>query len=166
MLYWQLLLAILMIFPAVLFSAQIAACEPASTNEECRTMGLSVMIKNLKAPGAFEVINTADADVDLAWEVGVEQRVGEQWRSIVVEQFELIEQCGEIKQSPCRKLLAKGVIRPVPWTGYSCSSQCNTACRANVYYGPGQFRFIIRSCSGQEQINGSSFKLPPFSLSQ
>jgi len=157
--YWPLLASLILIAGAL---QPALACDATAVRATNMTQKTVVAIKNIEPPGAFEIANLGPM-VELAWAVAVEQAVGEEWRPIVVEQFELVEQCGEIKSSPCRRLGERAVIRPVPWTGYSCTSQCNTACRANVYYGPGRFRFVIRDCTGQWRVEGPPFELPPFS---
>ncbi len=139
-------------------SAEIAA-GAAEEEEQRKTVNLSAEVRNLESPGAFEVVNRGGA-MDLAWEVEVEKAVDGEWRPIVVEQLELVERCGESKNSPCRTLEKGAVLRPVPWTGYSCSSQCNEACRANVYYGPGRFRFVVWDCPKRQRFEGPPFELP------
>ena len=127
-------------------------------------MTLSIAVNNLPAaPGAFEVVNHGGA-LDLAWAVRVEKLVEGGWSPIVVDNLELVERCGEPKNASCRTLAAGGSIRPVPWTGYSCSSQCNAACRANVYYGPGRFRFVVEDCPQTHRFDGPLFELPTVPL--
>jgi hypothetical protein len=138
----------------------IAAGSPSVAQQGDKPMDPFVEVHNLESPGAFEVVNHGGV-VDLAWEVGVEQASDGEWRRVMVEQFELVERCGQPKGSPCRTLEKDAVVRPVPWTGYSCTSQCNEACRANVYYGQGRFRFVVWDCSKQHRFEGPPFDLPP-----
>lgn len=157
------------LIPAIILAVGLQACDPDSTElaagtssggqERSETMSPSIEVRNLGSPGAFEVVNSGEA-IDLAWEVGVEKSLDAEWRPVEVEQFELVEKCGEPKDSPCRTLEEGAAIRPVPWTGYSCTSQCNEACRANVYYGPGRFRFVVWNCSKRLRFEGPPFELP------
>ena len=50
-------------------------------------------------------------------------------------------------------------LRPVPWSGLSCSAQCNLTCRANAFLGPGTFRLVVRGEAGGE-LAGPTFEMP------
>jgi hypothetical protein len=50
-------------------------------------------------------------------------------------------------------------LRPVPWSGMSCSSQCNGNCDRN-YPLFGRFRFVVVSCDGATRFEGPVFELP------
>ena len=61
--------------------------------------------------------------------------------------------------SACVRIDERG-LRPVPWTGMSCSSQCNHACDKNRWFGGGRFRFVVTSCDGKSRFEGPIFELP------
>jgi hypothetical protein len=50
-------------------------------------------------------------------------------------------------------------LRPVAWSGMSCSSQCNHSCDKNVRLH-GHYRFVVRSCDGKTRFEGPVFELP------
>lgn len=50
-------------------------------------------------------------------------------------------------------------LRPVPWTGFDCSAQCITSCRANVFLGPGTFRVVVKEDGGAE-LASPTFVMP------
>lgn len=62
------------------------------------------------------------------------------------------------RPSPFRPAVACGLA---PWLGYSCLGQCETACAANVYLGPGNFHFAATVLPGGVRVTGPAFTLPP-----
>jgi hypothetical protein len=146
-----------------LLAVSASGCQQVTETPQNPTPGgdksMGLIIRNLNPPGAFEVENTGDA-IELSWTVGVEQKVGEAWESRVVEELRLVEQCDPPPTTRCRNL-DKGVkIRPIPWTGFSHTAQCQTSARANIYLGPGTFRFVVTSCDGSRKYYSEGFTLP------
>jgi hypothetical protein len=118
---------------------------------------LQVTIRNGSVPGAF-IVESSGPDVELSWMVGVERFVDGKW---VVEpvRITLQETCAQT-MGACLKLARGSHVQPKPWTGLSCASQCRANCRGNVWAGPGQFRFSVRSCDGKWRVHGPPFLLP------
>jgi hypothetical protein len=120
---------------------------------------MPLLIRNLDQPGAFEIENTGER-IELAWDVRVQQKKGDAWEDRVVEDLRLVEDCQTPPAAPCRTLEKGTRVRPVPWTGFSHTAQCQKAARANVYLGPGTFRFVVSSCDGARKYYGDPFQLP------
>jgi hypothetical protein len=118
-----------------------------------------VRVSNLAASGAFEVRNDGSSEVSLAREVTVEQLSEGRWERADVA-IELLEKCGVASVGKCVKLAAGAVLRPVPWNGFSCAPQCPGPCRANVYMGPGTFRFVVSTCDRKHRLPGPAFTIP------
>jgi hypothetical protein len=119
---------------------------------------MPVIIRNLQPPGAFEIENTGE-EIDLAWPVGVQQQTAAGWEDRVVQDLRLIESCEPPPGTPCRRLSKGGKIRPIPWPGFSHTGQCEKSARANLYLGPGTFRFVVASCDGAHKFYGEPFVL-------
>lgn len=71
----------------------------------------------------------------------------------------LVESCAA-KTGSCLTLRAGDLLRPVPWSGFSCSSQCNLNCDKNFHYSKARFRFVVKSCDGAQRFEGAVFELP------
>lgn len=139
--------------------------EPAGS-----ALARSIEIRNRISPGAFEVINTSAVPVELAWQVQVEWQVDGRWTSRGVRDLHLIDRCGALQQEPCAVLAAGQVLRPVPWTGFDCASQCGPAvrregtapamsCVRNATL-PGTYRFVLSTCDQTTRFEGPAFELP------
>ncbi len=118
----------------------------------------TVVVRSLSPPGSFEVENQGP-DIELAWTVTVQRYVDGQWTDTVTD-LALAEACGQAPGSGCVRLAHSTKIRPKPWNGLTCGSQCPAACRANVYAGPGRFRFVVSSCDRRKKFTGPAFEMP------
>ena len=115
----------------------------------------SVSVRNLVPPGTFEVVNEG-GEVSLSSRVQVQGLYKGAWINMGGD-VRLVRSC-DIPQIPDCITLHRGEgLQPLPWTGYSCSSQCPIGCRANKIYPPGTFRFIVVSCSGDKSFAGPAF---------
>ncbi len=117
-----------------------------------------VVIFNGKFPGSFRVENNGDMPVSLDREVTVEIWGAGKWSEIkgIVR---LIDRCNP-QPNECLRLAASSSFEPLPWNGMSCGAQCGEPCRANEYYGPGKFRYVLKDCAGKERWIGPEFELP------
>lgn len=113
-----------------------------------------VEIANLAPAGAFEIQATGSA-LSLATQAHLEKRTASGW-AVVSTDFMLVEKCPDIAPPKCISVLPDVPIRPVRWSGYSCSGQCNDQCKKNVYPGPGTFRLTIFSCDRTETFQAIS----------
>ena len=118
----------------------------------------TVVVRNLSPAGAFEVENQG-LDIELAWTVTVQRYADGHWTDEVTD-LALAEECGQAPESGCVRLTHSAKIRPKRWNGLTCGSQCPAPCRANVYLGPGRFRFVVSSCDRRQRFVGPPFAMP------
>ena len=123
----------------------------------------SVVITNL-GPGEIEV--TAAGGTKVSTKTRVERK-DESGSWTPLEQldlgngFRLVSAC-DAPAADCTTLSTTPLL-PVPWKGYSCSSQCNGNCDKNIWEGPGTFRVVVLPCAGDAkstEILGPPFALP------
>ena len=107
--------------------------------------------------GEFTVINHGGA-TQLADTVSVEQKVNGRWKAIPVSNLRLRESCpDQVTPSACVTLETMGKLRPVPWTGNFCSSQCPGPCRLDGPVRAGVYRFVVSSCDGHATYPSPEF---------
>lgn len=131
----------------------------APAREEPAEAEGSVILHNLSAPGSFAVENRG-SDITLARPVIVQREQAGRWTDETTD-LALLESCGQAGGA-CLTLPAGAKLNPLPWNGLVCASQCAQGCRANIYLGPGRFRFVLSSCDGRRQFHGPPFDLPPY----
>lgn len=119
----------------------------------------AVEIRNGLVPGSLELV--ARGVIELDAELMVEQQLGngsfESVKNLDLGSMRLISSC-EQRFSTCIQLDERG-LKPLPWSGMSCSSQCNRTCDKNQRL-EGRFRFVIKSCDGKNRFEGPTFELP------
>ncbi len=76
--------------------------------------------------------------------------------------FRLVAQCDTHRpEKPaaqaCVELAAGTQLVPVPWSGMSCSSQCNKLCDKNAPLPAGDYRLVVTSCDGATTYTGPAF---------
>ena len=120
----------------------------------------AVTVRNLATPGAFEV-EASGAAAELRYEVLVQRELNGVWTDVTTD-LTLSDACGEPPAGGCVRVEPGHTLRPKPWNGMSCSSQCPAGCRANVYLGPGKFRFEVETCSRSRKYFGNPFTLGPY----
>ena len=118
--------------------------------------GNPLAIRNLPPPGAFEVLNSGP-DLRLGAKVRVERLWRGVWTKLVAD-VKLVAVCGQENPAPCIGLPSGATLRPPPWNGFSCGSQCPASCRANVLAGPGTYRFGVEICGAGEVVFGAPFQ--------
>ncbi|WP_316202574.1 MULTISPECIES: hypothetical protein [unclassified Bradyrhizobium] len=132
---------------------------PARAPAADATVSDAVEIRNGPTPGALEL--RAHGTVELAPELIVEQQRddGSFKRVSYLDHdgIKLVASCDQ-RPSTCVKVDERG-LRPEPWSGMSCSSQCNRKCDRNVPLH-GRFRFVVMSCDGATRFEGPVFELP------
>jgi hypothetical protein len=119
----------------------------------------AVQVRNGPSPGSLEL--RVNGTVDLAPELIVERQRAdgsfEPLQNLDLGSMKLVTSCDQ-RINMCVRVDEHG-LRPVPWSGMSCSSQCNHTCDKNVrLYG--RFRFVVRSCDGETRFEGPVFELP------
>jgi len=119
----------------------------------------AVEVSPAASPGTVRIQNVGAGAIQLAWAIRVEQRFEGGWRPVAVDHLGLRETCENAPAPACVTLSPGESLTPAPWTGYSCSAQCDETCRANVYHGPGGFRLYVQSFDGEQKFYGPSFEL-------
>jgi hypothetical protein len=123
-----------------------------------------VSITNGK-PGAF--VLQARTAVKLRLIASIESLRDGKW-SDVSQRFDLgggyrlVAQCesrrpGKPAADACVELAADAKLVPVPWSGMSCSSQCNGDCDKNVPLPAGDYRLVVTTCDGATSFAGPAF---------
>jgi hypothetical protein len=116
-----------------------------------------IVLRNLSAPGAFSVTNNGP-DIELQRRVVVEKMEPAGWRATYAD-VRLIATCEE-KETGTTRLMKHGETLVVKsWNGWSCNGQCPRSCRANIFLGPGQFRFVVVSGNSTQRFEGEAFTL-------
>ena len=142
-------------FVAICMSAlSLAAVVCAGGQQD---FGSDIAITNLPQAGAIEIANHGPS-VDIKTKLLVQREYKGEWRDETTD-TRIIEKCGD-SPGVCRRLAHNAVLRPVPWNGLICASQCSAGCRANLYLGPGKFRFVVESCDGKSRTFGPPFEMP------
>jgi len=135
----------------------LAACSAAGADPKP-----ALTIANGK-PGAFTL--TANEAVKLKTVASIERKDDKgKWADIskgfdVGVGYRLIAACTD-KAPECVSIAAGGTLSPEPWTGYTCSSQCNGDCDKNGRYGEGDYRLVVTSCDGKATFTGPVFHMP------
>ncbi|WP_316205807.1 hypothetical protein [Bradyrhizobium sp. SZCCHNS1012] len=101
----------------------------------------------------------AHGTVELASELIVEQQrddgTFERAGDLDRDSLKLVASCDR-PPGTCVRIDERG-LRPKPWSGMSCSSQCNRGCDRNFpMYG--RFRFVVMSCDGRTRFEGAVFE--------
>lgn len=118
----------------------------------------TVVIQNLQPPGSFSVTNNGP-EIALLRSVLVERQAADgQWESTDAD-VRLIASCDEAEDGEVRVLKAGETLVVKSWDGWSCDGQCPRPCRANIYLGPGEFRFVVFSADRASRFEGASFHL-------
>jgi hypothetical protein len=110
-------------------------------------------------PGALELRThgTVELSSDLIVERQRDDGSFEPLLHLDLDSMKLVATCDQ-HPNACVKVDERG-LRPVPWSGMSCSAQCNATCDKNVRLH-GRFRFVVLSCDGGTRFEGPIFKLP------
>jgi len=114
-----------------------------------------VSVRNLTIPGAFEVVNKG-GEVSLSSHVQVQRLFNGTWQNEGTD-VRLVRSCNSSQIPDCITLHRGERLRPPPWNGLSCASQCAADCRGNWMSPPGTFRFLVISCSGGKSFAGPAF---------
>ncbi|MBL8715233.1 MAG: hypothetical protein JNL79_04525 [Myxococcales bacterium] len=110
-----------------------------------------------------ELIVKANATTSLAMRVEIEARVDGAFEPRAYEMF-LLDACDTKLGTPaglppCRTVSAGQTLRPVPFTGYTCSSQCNLMCDKNAQISGTTIRYVVKSCDGKLRWESAPVKV-------
>lgn len=118
----------------------------------------AVAVQNLQPPGSFSVTNNGP-EIALLRRVLVERQAANgQWESTDAD-VRLIASCDEADEGDVRVLKQGETLVVKSWDGWSCDGQCPRPCRANIYLGPGEFRFVVLTPDRASRFEGASFHL-------
>jgi hypothetical protein len=109
--------------------------------------------------GALRIFNPGAAAVGILPAIAVQKKESASWIAILTE-FNAVSSCTASGPPDTVEIAAGATLTLVPWKGYSCSGQCVLACRANVYYGHGTFRFVVTRIPGMQTDTSPEFTLP------
>lgn len=146
----------------IIFSALCAvlttACSRSATHVEAEQnlAKETVIVRNLPKPGAFEIQNQGPS-LSLSSQIIVQRMEEGTWADAATDVY-LSPTC-EWNPPTCRTLDHGATLRPIPWNGMSCGGQCPMSCRANVFLGPGQFRFVVTSCDRKQHFYSPVFAI-------
>ena len=119
----------------------------------------AVQVRNGPSPGSLEL--RANGTVELAPELIVERQLGdgsfEALQNLDLGSMKLVTSCDQ-RTNTCVRVDERG-LRPLAWSGMSCSSQCNPNCDKNLRLD-GRFRFVVKLCDGKTRFEGPVFELP------
>ena len=141
--------------PALLAMALLGGCTPSAA------ASLSSLTIAAYDGGKLVVSNPTAAAITLNGTVIVEGFDGKTWKPLVTD-MNLVGSCpidGIATPVASVTLQAGQALVPPSWRGWSCSGQCETHCRSNIYWGSGPFRFRLTKAAGTSLVS-SSFQMP------
>ncbi len=109
--------------------------------------------------GGLRIVNPGTAPVEIQAKIAVEAREGGGWTAVLTE-FNAVARCERTTPDGPVRIAPAAALTVVPWRGFSCSGQCVAACRANLYYGAGPFRFVVTTAPGGERFVSPVFTMP------
>jgi hypothetical protein len=116
--------------------------------------------------GGLRLVNAGPKPVMIWSAIAVEKEQGPKGVAVVTE-FHAVAECIRQPAADRVKIEPGATLVVVPWRGFSCSGQCNASCRANVYYGPGTFRFVVTTVPDGQRFTSPTFRLsanPPLKV--
>jgi hypothetical protein len=119
----------------------------------------AVEVRNGPNPGSLElrVHGIVELNADLIVERQLSDGSFQPIQNLDLRSMKLVTSCDQ-PLGTCVRVDERG-LRPVAWSGMSCSSQCNHICDKNVLLY-GRYRFVVRSCDGTTRFEGPVFELP------
>ncbi|GAC1352159.1 MAG: hypothetical protein NVS3B20_04480 [Polyangiales bacterium] len=145
-----------------LHASSTASSTAPSTASSTSAAVAGVEIRNGAKSGSVEIVAHEAISLDARLFVERETETGAFLPVYLdMDSMKLVESCGE-KIGACVSLDIGHTLKPVPWSGASCSSQCNLACGLNFLHS-GSHRFVVVSCDGKQRFEGPRFDLryPP-----
>lgn len=124
-------------------------------------VGVSSLVIAAHDGGTLVVSNPTTTAITIKGSVVVEGSDGKTWKPLITE-MSLVGSCpidGIAMPVATITLKPKQTLNPPPWRGWSCSGQCETHCRSNMYWGSGPFRFRLTDIAGAAIVSGS-FGMP------
>jgi hypothetical protein len=146
--------------PRVLTSPTASATAASSTaNAPADAGAWSPITVTAMGPGSFEIENTSGKTVKLMTVAPIETQGGAPLWLELGKGYELLEQCPTTPPKTCVELAPGATLRPVPWTGFTCSAQCNGDCDKNVWVGIGTYRLVVKACESMQPLASLAFPM-------
>ena len=138
---------------------------PPSGNAVAKAAEETVVLRSLESPGAVEIENKGSA-ISLWSQMRLQRFENGEWHEEKGPDLVIFATCEWNRPPGCQPVEHGAKVRPVPWNGLSCGGQCGASCRANVFLGPGQFRFVASSCDQKHRFYGPAFTMPDYDHSE
>jgi hypothetical protein len=138
---------------------------PPSGNAVAKAAEETVVLRNLESPGAVEIENKGSA-ISLWSQMRLQRFENGEWHEEKGLDLVIFATCEWNRPPGCQPVEHGAKVRPVPWNGLSCGGQCGASCRANVFLGPGKFRFVASSCDQKHRFYGPAFTMPDYDHSE
>jgi|HubBroStandDraft_1064217.scaffolds.fasta_scaffold196546_2 hypothetical protein len=132
----------------------------AATAQALPQSAAALRLELTNETGGLRLVNSGAEPLMIRSAIAVEKEEGHDWVTIATE-YRAVAQCGRQSSVDPVEIAPGATLTIVPWRGFSCSGQCDAVCRANVYYGPGAFRFIVTTLPGGQRSTSPTFLLPP-----
>ena len=126
-----------------------------------RAIDATVTLSGGEKPGSVTIVNHGATVQWVARALRVERGDGTTWRPVSTR-LDLVAACdGRFpRRTGAVRLLPGQSVSVVPWTGFSCDSQCPTSCRLNFYNGTGPFRVVATLLPSNARVIGPVFSMP------
>jgi hypothetical protein len=105
----------------------------------------------------FQLFNRGSA-VELSSRISIELRDNNDWRAAPVENLFLVEACSSAPVPPCVRLSSGNTLKPMPWSGNTCTSQCPVSCDLDNSLRPATYRFVITACDRSTHYYSPAFE--------
>ena len=142
---------------SALTAAILALTAPGLTHDA----GPSVRLRAATAPSGLVIENPTDHAQLIERTIRVDKWIGGVWTPLGTE-MKAIASCTANRADGPVRLEPRASLSVVPWRGASCSGQCTRACRGNITYPPGRFRFVVTTVPQNAQTIGPAFQLDRF----
>ncbi|WP_425230466.1 hypothetical protein [Sphingomonas sp.] len=118
----------------------------------------AVRLRATARPSGLVIENATDRPMLIERAIRVDKLIGATWTPLTTE-MKAIDACTANAATGPVRLGARVSLSVVPWRGASCSGQCTYACRANIDFPPGRFRFVVTTLPERTQLIGPAFRL-------
>jgi hypothetical protein len=101
---------------------------------------------------AIEIRNVGAVDVELDDRLGIEFEQAGAWVSSRDIYDTIAPTCAGVTYGapasprPCQRVTSGSTLKPPPWLGWTCASQCIGICRGNAPKQKGRYRFFVTTC--------------------
>ncbi len=105
------------------------------------------------------VENSTNVPIAVRSIVQVEQQTATGWQRVsLANPLYAINHCADAHTNACISIAPGTILRPVPWTGWSCDAQCPVDCDRNGRLS-GTFRYVFTDCADRPIATSAPFTL-------